>query len=65
MPFATSVFATAFRSNSGPTVMTWEAMTSRDGALDLTGIAHVERAHIHPERRCHGLDDAKQAGAGG
>src|SRR5439155_20973055 len=27
MPFATSVFATAFRSNSGPTVMTWEAMT--------------------------------------
>src|SRR6516165_4688423 len=29
MPFATNVFATAFTSNSGPTVMTWEDMTSR------------------------------------
>src|SRR6516225_8315550 len=29
MPFATSVFATAFTSNSGPTVITCETMTSR------------------------------------
>src|SRR6516165_7875709 len=29
MPFATNVFATAFTSNSGPTVITCETMTSR------------------------------------
>jgi len=29
----------------------------RDGALDLAGIALVDRADLHPERRRHGLND--------
>ena len=35
------------------------ARESRDGALDLAGIAHVDRAQLHPERRRHGLDGAR------
>src|SRR4029079_4200987 len=27
-------------------------------ALDLASVAHVDRAHLYPERRRHGLDDA-------
>src|SRR4051795_886336 len=30
-----------------------------------SAIAHVERIDLHPERRCHGLDGTKLAGAGG
>ena len=30
-------------------------------AFDLAGIAHVDRAHLHPERRRHGLDDGELA----
>ena len=37
----------------------------RDGALDFAGVAHVERAHLHPERWRHGLDCAELASAGG
>ena len=41
------------------------ARERRDGALDLVGVAHVDRVHLHPERRRHGLDDGELAGAGG
>src|SRR5262249_61643990 len=34
----------------------------RDGALDLAGIAHVDR--VRSERRSRSLDDRKLAGAG-
>ena len=37
------------------------AREGRDGALDLAGVAHVDRAHLHPERRRHGLDCAELA----
>src|SRR5262249_61244062 len=36
-----------------------------DGALDLSGVAHVDRDHLHPERRRYGLDDTEQSGAAG
>ena len=35
------------------------AREGRDGALDLAGIAHVDRAHLHAERRRHGLDSRR------
>ena len=41
------------------------AREGRDGALDLAGVAHVDRAHLHPERRRHGLDGAELADPGG
>ena len=34
-------------------------------ALDLAGVAHVDRAHLHPQRRRHGLDRAELAASGG
>ena len=40
------------------------AREGRDGALDLAGVAHVDRAHLHPERRRHGLDGAELADPG-
>jgi hypothetical protein len=36
-----------------------------DGALDLTGVAHVDRVDLHPERRRHGLDGGKLGGPTG
>src|SRR5262245_15910495 len=30
----------------------------RDRAFDLTGVAHVDRAHLHTQERSHGLDGA-------
>ena len=41
------------------------ARECRDGALDLAGVAHVDRAHLHPERRRHGLDCGELADPGG
>ena len=41
------------------------AREGRDGALDLAGVAHVDRVDLHPERRRHGLDDAELADPGG
>ena len=35
-----------------------------DGVLDLGGVAHVDRANLHPQRRRRGLDDGELAGAG-
>src|SRR5262245_3763886 len=43
----------------------WSACESLDGALDLAGIAHVERSHCHPERRRHSLDDSELGGLRG
>src|SRR5262249_25655079 len=37
----------------------------RYGALDLTGVAHVDRAYLHPDRQRHGLDGGKLADSGG
>jgi len=37
----------------------------RDAALDLRRVAHVDWAHLHPERRRRGLDRAPLAGPGG
>src|SRR5260370_13350381 len=37
----------------------------RDRALNLPGIAHVDGARLHPERRCRGLDSAKLSAMGG
>src|SRR5262245_55252298 len=31
----------------------------RDRAFDLTGVAHVDRAHLHTQERSHGLDGAE------
>ena len=36
----------------------------RDGALGLAGVAHVDRAYFHSERRRHSLDEVKLAGSG-
>ena len=41
------------------------AREGRDGALDLARVAHVDRAHLHPERRRHGLDGGELADPGG
>jgi hypothetical protein len=32
------------------------ARERRDGAFDLAGVAHIDRAHVHPKRRRRGLD---------
>ena len=41
------------------------ASEGHDGTLDLSGVvAHVDRAHLHPERRRDGLDCAELAGSG-
>ena len=40
------------------------AREGRDGALDLAGVAHVDRVDLHPQRWRHGLDDGKLAGSG-
>ena len=40
------------------------AREGRDGALDLAGVAHVDWAYLHPERRRHGLDGGKLTGSG-
>ena len=37
----------------------------RDGSLDLAGIADVDRAQFHPERRRRRLDRGELAGSGG
>src|SRR5262249_826145 len=37
----------------------------RDDALDLTGVSHVHRGHLHLERRRHSLDDAERGHPGG
>src|SRR5262245_25662672 len=39
------------------------AREGRNGALDLAGVAHVDRADLHPKRRRRSLDDAELAGA--
>ena len=41
------------------------AREGRDGTLDLAGVAHVDRAHLHAKRRRHGLYDAELAYPGG
>ena len=41
------------------------AREGRDGALDLAGVAHADRAHLHPERRRHRLDRGELANPGG
>ncbi|HEY5130994.1 MAG TPA: hypothetical protein VIJ35_27510 [Bradyrhizobium sp.] len=41
------------------------AREGRDGALDLAGVAHIDRVHLHPQRRRRGLDCAELAGTGG
>src|SRR5262249_28727286 len=41
------------------------AREGRDGAFDLTGIAHVDRSDLHLERRRGGLDIAHWAGQEG
>src|SRR5262249_49202406 len=41
------------------------ARECRDGALDLAGVAHIDRVDLHPERRRYGLDDAELDGADG
>ena len=41
------------------------AREGRDGALDLAGVAHIDGAHLHPERWRHRLDDTELGGAGG
>ena len=38
-----------------------DAREGRDGALDLALVAHVDRVHLHPERRRDGLDCAELA----
>ena len=43
----------------------WGSREGRDDALDLAGVALVERADLHPERRRHGLNDTELGGAGG
>src|SRR5262249_22755775 len=34
------------------------ACEGRDAALDLARVAHINRAHLHPELRCEALDGA-------
>src|SRR5262245_6292203 len=41
------------------------AREGRDGALDLGRVAHVDRAHLDPERWRRCLDGAPQSNAGG
>jgi len=41
------------------------ARERRDGAVDFSGIAHVDRAQLHPQRRRHGLDSAELPDPGG
>jgi hypothetical protein len=37
---------------------------SRDSAFDLASVEHTDRAHLHPERRRHGLDYGELADRG-
>ena len=39
----------------------WRVCESLDRALDLTYVAHIDRAHLHPDRRRHALDRAELA----
>ena len=41
------------------------ARKCRDVALDLTGVAHVDRSYLDPKRRRHGLDGAELANPDG
>jgi hypothetical protein len=41
------------------------AREGRDRGLDLGGVAQIDRAYLHLERRRHGLDYAELAGSGG
>jgi hypothetical protein len=44
----------------------WGAGKRRDGAFDIAGgIAQVDRCHLHPERRRHGLYDRELADSTG
>src|SRR5262249_980621 len=43
----------------------WGTREGRDSALDLACIAYADGAHLHPERRRHGLDGPQLAGAAG
>ena len=45
------------RSSSPP------GFARRDGALNLTGVAHVNCAHLDMQRRCNGLDGCELADA--
>ena len=36
----------------------------RNRALNLGGVAQVDLVYLHPERRCHGLDDAELGNTG-
>ena len=40
------------------------AREGRNCAFDLGGVAHVDRANLHPERGCRGLDSAPLARTG-
>ena len=42
-----------------------EAREGCDAALDLGRVTNVDRAHLHAERRRHGLDDGELADPGG
>ena len=41
------------------------AREGRNRALDLDGVAQVDRSYLHPERRRHGLNDTELGKAGG
>jgi pimeloyl-ACP methyl ester carboxylesterase len=41
-----------------------DARERRNGALDLAGVAHVDRAYLHSERWRHGLNDGELADPG-
>jgi hypothetical protein len=41
------------------------AREGRDAALDLVGVAQVDRAYLHADRRRHGLDYGELGGASG
>ena len=40
------------------------AREGRDGPLELAGVADTNRAHLHPQRGCHGLDRAELTNSG-
>ena len=41
------------------------SLEGRDSAFDLARVAYVDRAHLHAQRLCHGLDDAELTDASG
>src|SRR5262249_61475968 len=43
----------------------WVAREGREGALDLSGLAHTDGADLNPERRRDGLDRAELASSRG